>query len=365
MRPDLGVDSRLLIINMTNDIETISDQDLVQLLTQLRRYDPRAIGISLRRDQERKSTFQSSFDLEKIFKKYNNIFGVCEHGDTTIDTTSEKLSFPFLPQPTAPLGFGNARLDIDNSHRRHLLIYRTSPQDKCQANLSFSLLLAHHYLQSKYKYKNTMPDSNYSLGKVIFYSLEVGQSAYQGRKIEDEELHNHFHIMLDYRSPNIAKIIPVKQVLVGDFSPELIRDRIVLIGRATINRNSSTTHITPYGDRKQMTGVEIKAQLISQLISAAKEERPILSPAGFFLDLICVIYAASLGAFLGWRIESWRGQGIVLLVLPSSLYMACFGFFAMQGLWFGAVPIMIVAIVANSGVFLYNHYQIFRFVEKA
>ena len=50
----------------------------------------------------------------------------------------------------------------------------------------------------------------------LFQSLQLGQGAYQDPKMT--EFSNLFQIMLDYRSPNIAKIIPVKEIFSEDLN---------------------------------------------------------------------------------------------------------------------------------------------------
>ena len=363
MRPDLGADPRLLIVNMTNDIEDISDQNFVELLPRLLRYQPKAIGIILRRDEKSTSTPQSQAKLKQIYKENNNIFGTCEHADSD----GQKSSFPFIPEPIAPLGFGNSLEDYrqglpdnDKAIRRNLLFYKVSLEDECKAKASISLLIADHYLQSEYLqgesiYSHTS-QSTYALEKALFQSLQLGQGAYQDPKMT--EFSNLFQIMLDYRSPNIAKIIPVKEIFSEDFSSKLVHDRIVLIGRASFDRSIGLVPlVTPYGNLKEMSSVELKGQMISQLISAAKGERPMLKPASFELDLIWMICTASLGGLIGWRLSSWVGQSLILLILPPSLYMICFFFFVTQGLWLGSVPIIVVAIVANFGGCVYTRYK--------
>ncbi len=362
MRPDLGADPRLLIVDMTNDFKDISDQNLVDILSRITRYEPRAIGIALQRDELSTSTSESRAALQKIYQQHNYIFGYCEHADTD----KKRLSSTFIPSPSTSLGFGNSPFDDGKLLRRHLLMYKNLPADECAATASFSLVIARHYLESErtvnsslMKYRIVSPPSAgkqssvphlfKNLEKVQFQGLELGQGAYHNPKMK--EFKNLFQIMIDYRSRKIAEIVPVKQILTEDFGS--VRDRIVLIGRAS---NRDALQLTPYGTLVEMSGVEITGQLISQLIDVAKGTRPILKPATFTLDLLWIVCASCLGGFIGWRVISPIGQVIVLLTLPTTLIGVCFLIFVTQGLWLGAVPITIVAVVANLSVFLYNRY---------
>ncbi|OIP73945.1 MAG: hypothetical protein AUK48_09740 [Oscillatoriales cyanobacterium CG2_30_44_21] len=356
MRPDRGADPRLLIIDVPREIRVISDQLLVDILSRLKKYHPRVIGIPLIRDQERPTTLDSAIKLQKIIQKNPNIFGMCVHSDSD----GKRPTYPFLPKITTPIGFINSHEDPDKSPRRHLLMYREMPLDQCPANISFALLIAHQYLQIPSQDNPQMLSKTYRLGKATFHSLELGQGAYQDRTIDYFE--NVFQIMIDYRSPNIDEVIPVSNLLEADLPLEKFRDRLVLIGRASINRDATNIK-TPYGSNVEFSDTQITSQIISQLINVAEGKQPILSPATFVIDLSWILILSSLSAFLGWRITLRTGQFIVMLSLLIFIYLACFYLFIFQGLWLGLVPMIISSVVANLSAITYTKYQ-YKLMER-
>lgn len=344
MRPTLPPDPHLLIVAIKpEDYEWMGGRDisntiLTKTIQRLLPYQPRVIGIGVARDQPDREGME---ELAQLLQKYTNIFGSCEHsfGKT-------KSSFSFMPTPAAPLGFGTTSEDI----HRQILAYRKPPRDKCAAKASFNLLVAHHYLNTEYNHPIGSLDHTYQLGVATFPSLELGQGAYQYSGID--RLDNSFQILVDYRSQPIAETISLTQLMTTDIAPQKIHDRIVLIGRFDVNADSP--HQTPYGG---MFSVELRAQMISQLVNTAEGKRPVLKPASFEVDLLCIVLVASLSSFVGWRVTSWRGQGIFLLSLFIGLFSGCLLMLAIAGLWIGFVPTAIVAIVANSGIFLYTRYN--------
>ena len=351
MRPALPPDPHLLIVAIKPEDYTwmggrdISNATLTKTIQRLLPYQPRVIGIGVARDQPDQEGMES---LSQLLQQHSNIFGSCEHsfGKT-------KSSFSFVPTPAAPLGFGTSSEDI----RRQILAYRKIPQDKCSAKASFNLLVAHRYLNTEYTQPIGKADRTYPLGFATFPSLELGQGAYQDSGID--KLDKSFQILIDYRSQPIAETISLTELMTTDIAPQKIRDRIVLIGRFDVN--ADPPHPTPMGS---MFSVELRAQMISQLVNTAKGKRPVLRPASFEIDLFCIVIVAGLSSFGGWRMKSWRGQGIFGLSLLVISFSGCLFILTVTGLWIVFVPTAMAAIVANLGIFLYNQDS-FRVTGKA
>jgi len=351
MRPATPPDPHLLIVAIKpEDYEwmggrDISNTTLTKTIQRLLPYQPRVIGIGVARDQPDKEGME---ELAQLLQKYTNILGSCEHS-----SGKTKSSFSFMPTPAAPLGFGNTPIDI----HRQILAYRKPPRDKCAAQASFNLLVAHHYLNTEYNHPIGSSDHVYQLGSATFPSLKSGQGAYQYAGLD--KLDSTFQILIDYRSQPIAETISLTELMTTDISPQKIRDRIVLIGRFDVSGESP--HPTPTGS---MFSVELRAQMISQLVNTAEGKRPVLRPASFEVDLLCVVLVVSLSSFVGWRVTSWRGQGIFLCSLFTGLFGSCLLILTVTGLWIVFVPTAMAVIVANLGVFLYNQGS-FRLTGKA
>lgn len=355
MRPDRQADPRLLIVAIKPDDyqwmggKDVSNVVLTKALKNLLISNPRTIGIALQRDQPEQNGL---IELEQILKKNNHIFGNCLDADP---------SFPFKPNPSTPLGLSNVNKDADQYIRRHLLFYRDNFQSQCTAQASFSLLIANHYLGTRFDHARNIDSQNYRLKSSLFQSLKPSEGAYQGKQIEREYLNDTFQIMIDYRSRNIAEIVSFKKVIDGKISADKIRDRIVLIGR--IDRFDIANHLTPYGE---MSGVELYAQIISQFIRSTESNSSVIQPASLMMDLYFVSSLALLSGYLGWRWRSWRQSIIIWISMPFSLYLACFLILAMQGVWFAFIPSLLAVAIANFGVFVYtlDRYKIIYAVFK-
>jgi Predicted transmembrane sensor domain len=117
-RPDQGLDSRLLIVEITEtDIQTIKqwpipDGILAQVLAKLQQHQPRAIGIDIYRDLV---IPPGHGELVKQLQK-PNIIGVTSIGNQLIPSIS--------PPPTISskqVGFVNIPIDPDGVVRRQLI----------------------------------------------------------------------------------------------------------------------------------------------------------------------------------------------------------------------------------------------------
>lgn len=280
MRPAVKTDPRLLIVAIKpEDYEWMDGRDisnalLTKAIENLLPDQPRVIGIATRRDQPDKEGIK---EFQKVLTENHNIFGVCVYGD------GNNKGYVFQPTPITPVGFGNGMEDQDSYHRRQLLFYQDDEDSNCVERTSFSLLIANHYLQTQHRQGRSVQTGTYKLGSTLFQRLESFQGAYQGMQSK-EYFDGNFQIMIDYRSPKVAETISIREVIGQKLSPDRIRDRIILIGRIDDKEDEL---LTPYG---KMSGTELKAQMISQLITIAEPEnkRSILKPARFSLDLYLI-----------------------------------------------------------------------------
>ncbi len=348
MRPAMETDPRLLIVAIKpEDYEWMGGRDISNaLLTKniqnLLLDHPRAIAIATRRDQPDKEGIK---EFQKILTNNHNVFGVCVYGD------GNNKGYVFQPKPITPVGFGNGMEDQDSYHRRQLLFYKDSEDSNCVEPTSFSLLVANHYLQTQHHQGESIQTGTYKLGSALLQRLEAAQGAYQGTQIK-EYFDGNFQIMIDYRSPKVAETISIREVIAQKLSSDKIRDRIILIGRIDDKEDDL---LTPYG---KMSGTELKAQMISQLITIAESEnkRSILKPASFSLDLYLISGVALLISYLSWRSTSRQGQMAILIFVPIVLYEGCFLMISTQGLWLGFVPFMITASIAIFVGYVYNKF---------
>ena len=374
-RPDEGEDARLLIVEITDaDIEaqkangeelkrrslsaqsygqifdtSLSDRSLHRLLVTLEQYNPRVIGLDIYRDF---AAAPNQTELVTHLRDSSNLVAVCKAEDF------EDSSIPSIdPPPEVPLsrvGFSDFREDSDGTLRRHLLgmlpIVRTQ-DSRCNTNASFSLQIASQYLHQQAVDTQFTEVGDLSLDHQAVEVLHSHSSAYPpdpgGREI-----------MLNYRATDeIAPHVTLQQILNEQVNPDYIKDKIVLIGVTA--SGGEDTWFTPRDPSAAMPGVFVQAHMVSQIISAALDRRPLLSPLSSWQRLGWFSIWASVGAFLGLWSSRKKPLSSGLLRLAVSLaaatlilYGICF-ISLIRGCWLPFASILLSLIAASTLTTIY------------
>jgi len=353
-RPDEGPDPRLLIITIDDaDLVTqrrnkenlkgtsLSDKSLNTLLSKLEQYQPRAIGLDIYRDFPAEQP-----DLIPRLQKTDNLIGVCKGSDTTANTKGIE------PPPEIPkqrLGFSDFIHDPDDVVRRHLMFMTPEMASLCQADYAFSTQLAFRYLLPLGIKPKFTPQRQLQLGNVVFPRLSSRSGAYQGIDA------NGGQTLLNYRASKIiAEKVTLTQILSSPINSNAIKDRIVLIG-VTARGDFPDYWPTPYGKtlETQMPGVLVQAQMISQILSAVLDGRPLLTVWSPWVEAIWIWGWSVVGGFLAWR---WRILPILLLVLGmtiSVLYVLCL-ILLISGVWVPFVPSALSLVGTVSVISIQN-----------
>ncbi len=358
MRPDEGVDPRLLVVEATEeDINRygypLSDGTIAETIEVIKEHKPHTIGLSIFRDRPIKSGHQK---LLNLLQNDDKLVALCNVKLTKNDPNQPGISSP--PGLTEEsLGFSNILLDkFDGVLRRNLLFMSSDLENGCTTRFSFGFQLASQYLSLEGIEPKTIDRNRVKLGDVIFERLQPNSGGYQ--KLDNRG----FQILLNYRSSkNAASTISLSEVLENNFDPELIKGRIVIVGIVAPIYNPTAYSSTPYsnGVLKQMSGVNIQAQMTSQILSAVLDKRPLLwtlSPTGEVFWII---------------IWSLVGSGITIISLSNSLpetlrerksflvfiytgvgvlvlYLVCFAFLQ-QGGWMPLVPTLASLGISSVG----------------
>ncbi|NJQ98827.1 MAG: CHASE2 domain-containing protein, partial [Hydrococcus sp. CSU_1_8] len=298
-----GRDERLLIVEVTQADTSalggeypLSDRTLMRLLQQLNRHQPLGIGIDIIRDRPVGEGWQA---LVKYLKQNKNILPPCSHPSN---------SDPGIASPTrnssAQTGFIDVVKDSDGIVRRHLLAVDPPDRSLCLAFYALSTKLAYRYLEAKgyslnFPNMNTWEFANPDRKPYRFSVLTSFNGFYQ----QPEQTQGH-QILLNYRSytsiDEIARRVTATEVLQGKVDPQLIRDRIILIG-VTDPTLAKDEIATPYN--QEIRGLILQTQMVSQLLSAVEDGRPLLRFFPQWVDaiwILCVLRLRSrcYGAFL-------------------------------------------------------------------
>ncbi|MBD2516049.1 CHASE2 domain-containing protein [Nostoc sp. FACHB-973] len=358
-------DNRLLIITIDEpDIQyqenekmhlrwSLSDEALAELLQKLDAYQPRAIGLDLYRDVPLNSQYP---DLATRFQKDDRLITLCKSG-TTGDDGDTYGSVPPPKVPNERISFSDVVADEDDVIRRHLLSMTPLTTSLCVAEDAFSFKLALHYLDKKEPQYQITADGDLQIRDVIFPQLKEHSSGYQNVDT------GGYQLLLNYRSlasvDNIAQQISLTDILSDRIRPEQInslKDRLILIGLSAQNKNNDLWK-TPFSDSarpltKKIPGVFIQAQMVSQVISAVLDERPLLWWWSSWIELLWLW----LWSFLGAIFAIYKFKLIQRILATSielfSLWSICLAVF-IQGGWIPFIP-AILAFLTTQLIFVYR-----------
>ncbi|MEH2136412.1 CHASE2 domain-containing protein [Nostoc sp.] len=353
-RPTEGLDSHILVITIDDsDLAiqrqnnesligaSISEKSLNKVLEKLNQYQPRAIGLDIYRDFPAKQP-----DLITSLQQTPNLVGVCKGSDSRANITGIK------PPPEIPeinLGFSDFIHDPDGVIRRHLLFMNQEPTSLCPATFAFSLQLASLYLRPSGIQPKFTPEGNLQLGKTIFPSLKSRSGGYHDIDA------NGGQILLNYRSPKqIAQQVKLTQFLASPINPSAIKDKIVLIG-VTAKGDSQDTWATPYGAPldEQMPGVLVQAQMISQILSAVQDGRPLLRVWSLWSEVVWIWGWSLVGGVWAWQKLSLPWLALGVSITSGVLYIVCFSLL-ISGAWVPFIPSILSLVATVSLMSIYN-----------
>ncbi|WP_261208340.1 adenylate/guanylate cyclase domain-containing protein [Laspinema sp. D2d] len=344
-RPQEPKDSRIVIVGISEtDIQTIGqwpipDGVLADLIIRLKAQQPRAIGLDIYRDLPVEPGHKR---LTEVFENTPNLIGVqmVSRGDN-----NWAVSPPKILKERGQIGFNNLILDSDGTIRRGLLFLET-PEGEVLPSLGLSL--AFLYLKSEGILPQNAEEVNpeyLQLGNAVFVRLRSNDGSY----VRSND--RGYQILMNHKDVNNTfEIVSLRDVLENKIPDNFARDRVVLIG--TIAASVPDNFHTPY-DHSAITdasnrtsGVKIHANLTSQIISAALDNRPLIKVWPKSLEIGLILLGAWMGGFLAglkryacslnvYYAFSWSGINIIIfaLLLTGSAYLAF-----LRGWWVPLVP---------------------------
>lgn len=348
------LDSRVIVVEITEKdiqslqettvgLKSISDSTLAKLLNKLQKYQPRVLGLDIYRDfvdPPNKFKPQLSPELSK-----DNIVVVCKSSDSEYDTQGVK---PPKKVSVERQGFSDAIKDSDGIFRRQILAMAQDPSSPCKTPYSLSFQLAARYLSDE-NIQSNLHEDYVQFGSKVFNRLKPGRSGvYQ----EGVNL-GGFQIVVNYRNADYQKV-SLEEVLSGKINPNFFKDRVVLIG-VTANTISDMWS-TPYSAAQQnyqgMAGVFIQAQMLSQILSAVLDNRPILWVLPCWGDILWICGWCVVGSLFVWRVRSLSDKGCAVFATVIILYGMCAIALFTQGLWIPFIPSAFAVVTSGVAVLL-------------
>lgn len=293
---DQPPDPRLLIVTIDEkDLREqkrwpFTDATYARLLSVLQRYHPRAIGLDIYRDFPVEEGYSA---LVKELEKPNVI---------TIRSIDTEKGTPAPPaSPPEQVGFNEFPVDPDGVVRRQLL-FSNSPDGMLT---SFGLQLAFLYFQGEKIEPRASDDPSKSLqvNQAIFFKLKQNDGGYQTIDA------GGYQILLRFRSKTpVAQTVTLRDVFQGNFKPEWIKDKIVLIGNIAPSLKDEFS--SPYSRSilnsktyQQLPGVMIHAHIVSQILDAGTGKRPLFWYWTETQENYWIITWIILGLMIGWKLR--------------------------------------------------------------
>ncbi|MDZ8263859.1 CHASE2 domain-containing protein [Nostoc sp. ChiQUE01b] len=359
LRPDEEIDHRILVVEVTQkDIDaqdkkergssSLTVSTFTKLLNNIQKYKPHYIGLVQDLDTPEQVVFRKN--LEKLFEENSNLYALCggkniAQGDVSGNPPSSKDAF----------GFSDVFKDGDQVLRRYVW-YQNSQDTRCSTPYAFSLILALQYLEAKETKYQVTSKKQLQIGNVILPRLQKRAGGYQ-------PLDNHgYQMLLNYRTSygqlnKITDFTPVENFISSHPPSELanlVKDRIVIIGVTDKEFAKDNLFQTPYNQK--ITPVWVHAQMVSQILSAVQDKRPLLSVWSDWEDILWICGWSFVGGLIVWRIRGAIRIGVAIFVAIAILYSSCFLLF-IQGLWVPFVPSVLVLITITGIFIVYIQYQ--------
>lgn len=350
LRPLEPPDKRILLVTVTDkDLQQqknpLSDETINQLLKKIQSYQPRVIGLhtSLYIQNIQKTNLAAGIPKDNI------IVGCAFKGMN--ETATEIPPPPNFAEDN--IGFSDLVPDNDNVVRRGLLFQTPFPNSKCNTYYSFASRLAIDYLDKEAIYPAFTNDKVFYLDQVFFHHLKTKSGGYINLDNEGS------HILINYRNPdNIADTVTLTQVLTDKVNPNLIKDRLVIIG--TSARSLDRGVLTPYSisedQSPRVSPLFIHAQMTSQIISAVLERRPLIWYFPEWLEYLWIGSWSLFGGILAWYVR----RPILLLLVSGVTVTALVGIcylLIVQAGWVPVVPSAIALVFTSIGVLGYTSYR--------
>ncbi|KAI9129206.1 CHASE2 domain-containing protein [Acaryochloris sp. CCMEE 5410] len=354
LRPPEPQDERLLIITIDDaDIHyqeregmqlsnSLSPQAWTLLTEKLNLLQPHSVGLDIYRSTPLNTKVQSGIKASKW-----PLFAICK-----VPSVDDGDPSGVDPPPNIPpdyVGFSDITIDPDDVLRRHLIAMKNPSFDsRCTARNAFSLLMALHYLETKAKvlYELT-PAKEFKFGDVTFSRLTPNAGGYQNLDAAG------YQILLNYRSlrspQDIAPTLRLRDLIQNKIPKqrlEQLQGRIILVGVTALT--SRDDWLTPFSRsqttaKRKLSGVVVQAQMISQILSAVQDQRPLLWWMPEWGEAIWIWGWAFIGALVAAvEMRPIRLAGVAILAF--TLLMGLCYLFILQAGWLPLIPTLIAMI---------------------
>jgi diguanylate cyclase (GGDEF)-like protein/PAS domain S-box-containing protein len=331
LHPAEPLDDRILIVAINEADLTevgkwpIPDRVMAQALLKLNSYHPRAIGLDIYRNLPVESGHE---DFVKACQTIPNLIGI----EKLPDNMSPAIEPPPGLNQHQQVGFNNVIVDTDGKVRRNILYWHLKGQSR--KSLALQLALIYLKAQGMTPQAADVNPKYLQLGRAIFPAFKPNDGGYSQADAGGYQIIANFR-----RSPGF-RTVSLVDVLHDRVDPKSARSRIVLIGSTAPSLQDFV--YTPLssqliGEPRAIAGVELHAHFVSQLLSTALDGRPVIRVLPESVEGLWIFLWSGLGAFVIWRVRSFKRASTLLLVAAISLGVGCYLAF-LAGWWLPVVP---------------------------
>jgi adenylate cyclase len=359
LRPIADKDERVIIVGINEaDIQAlgqaiIPDRVYAQLIKKLKTQNPRVIGLDIYRDQ---AVPPGHEELVEVFESTDNVIGIEKVvGDSDLERVAPP---PTLKNKNPPqVGANDTIVDADKIIRRALI---SLPGDQGGSIPSFAMYAAAKYLEAE----GILPqvaegtDNWWQFGETVFPPLRPNDGGYVRADA------GGYQILLNYRGPvRTFETVSLMDVLEERVPQDWARDRVVLIGM--VGDSSNDLFFTPYSSNlltlpDPVPGVEIHANITSQILSAVLNGRPLIRSWQEPVEGLWIFAWSIIGTLLAWRAMRYTGQPQALLlkaigiILFAAVSLGGSAYAALAiGWWIPVVPPALTLIGSAAAITAY------------
>ncbi|RQH14509.1 CHASE2 domain-containing protein [Okeania hirsuta] len=301
LRPLESPDNRIVIVGINeDDVRAVGqpifpDAIYAKLLNKLKAMEPKVIGLDIYRDLPVEPGHQ---DLVKVFQSTSNLVGIKK---VVGERQNDVLEAPPALETNHQAGANDVKVDPDKKIRRGYLYITLQNGENVW---SFASHIALRYLDTLDISLEKIDGDKFQLGKTIIEPFEANDGGY----IRADA--GGYLMLLNYRGPSrYFEIVSMMDILEDRVPADWGRDRIILIG--AVSEGFNDLFSTPYSSNlittlEPMSGVEVHANLISQLISSAMDGRSLIQIWGEPLEWAWILFWSLVGAATTWK---WRTAG--------------------------------------------------------
>ena len=266
----------------------LPDAVYAEAINKLSAQGPRAIGLDIFRDIP---VEPGHAELATVFRTTPNLIGIrTVLGD---NQNRDTVNAPPILAELGQVGVNDGIVDNDNTIRRGLL--QVSGPEGNQLP-SLALYLALLYLDAEgISPQDTGQQDVWQLNDAVFRPLKENHGGYVRADA------NGYQVLINYRGGSeFFETVPLRDVLNDRLPPDWAKDRVILIG--PVAESLKDRFVVPHSSKmlalpQYMAGVEIHANLTSQIISAALEGRPLIRTWPESVEILWILLWASVGGF--------------------------------------------------------------------